>query len=151
MLRTCKAPARINPLDPNSLVVMMAPIVLLLMIVEVFLRSPMIQYGVSVDLPHAANVLAMPHADREDAITITVTRDGKTYLRSDSVSPAQLPSMIRKCLSAGAERKAYFKVDPHAKYSHVADALAGVRSAGIQNVGILVERRHPQDSAPQKP
>ena len=49
-------------------------------------------------------------------------------------------------MSAGAERKVYLKADHHAKYGVVANVLANVRAAGIENIVFLVENYPPPQS-----
>ena len=117
------------------LAMFMAPV----MVVDVFPRP-------SVDLPRTTNGHAMPGADREDALVVGITRDGKLYLGGDKVDLDQLPQVIRDRLSYGAERKVYLRVDRHAKYGVVINVLAEVRAAGIENIAFLVPSYSPPQS-----
>jgi biopolymer transport protein ExbD len=99
--------------------------------------------GVSINLPKADHSVAMRRASRDNAMVITITQDGKVYLRSDPVGIEQLPTLIHERLTSGAERKVYLKVDRNAKYGVVLSVLAEVRSAGVERVGFLVARRPP--------
>lgn len=97
--------------------------------------------GVSVDLPHVGHPISMRAALKEDAMVIGVNRDGKAFFRADLVSVEQLPGKIREGIREGAERTVYIRADARAKYGWVADVLDGVRSAGIEKIGFLVEQR----------
>jgi len=91
------------------------------------------------DLPEARHSVEMPRANREDALVIAITRDGKVYCGPDRLWLEELPATIRERLNAGAERKAYLKVDRWAKYGLVINVLNAVRSAGVENIGFLAE------------
>ena len=128
-------------MDFNGFPVVMVPVVFaLLMILMVW---PVRHHAVSIVLPKAHHTVEMPRANREDAMVITVTRDGKVYLRSDRVEPGLLPAKIREYLSTGAERKVYLKVDAMAKYDVVIRALTEVRSTGVEKICFLAERSSP--------
>ncbi len=98
---------------------------------------------VSVDLPKAANGHTMRGADREDALVVGITRDGKFYLGGDKVDLDQLPQVIRDRLSYGAERKVYLRVDRRARYGVVINVLAEVCMAGVENIAFFVENYPP--------
>ncbi len=98
---------------------------------------------VSVDYPKAAHAKKMPGAVREDALLISITRDGKMFFRNDQMDPASLPGRIRKSVAAGSPPKAYMKVDARARYGNVLQVLPYVRSGGVQDVAFLVEDRKP--------
>jgi len=106
-------------------------------------------HGTSVDLAKIDHSIPMRAADREDAMLIAVTREGKVFFRADPVRPEQLPAMIRNSLSHGSERKVYIKADARAKYSWVAEVLDGVHTAGIEKVGFLVDQRRTPSVNPQ--
>jgi len=85
----------------------------------------------------------MPHANREDAIIVTIARDGQVFFRSDRVRPELLPDRIRESLRRGSEKEVYIRADGMAKYGWVAEVLYRVRSAGVEKIGFLVyEKGH---------
>ena len=93
----------------------------------------------SVDLVLAPHSMRMPGALKEDALRISISRDGSTYFANVRVSPEDLPGLIREGLRNGAERKAYLKVDARAKYGEVPPVLEKIRAAGIEKVAFLTE------------
>jgi biopolymer transport protein TolR len=95
----------------------------------------------SVDLASVAHPVLMPGADKEDAIVVAVQRDGSVYLGLYKLSLEQLPDQIREAVNEGSERKVYIKADMRARYGAVLQVLAAVRSAGIENIGFLVDQR----------
>ena len=68
---------------PN--VIPMADIMLVLLIIFMVV-TPMLQKGVSVDMAKVNNARDLQDADKDDAIILAVTRDGKMYLGSTQVS-----------------------------------------------------------------
>jgi biopolymer transport protein TolR len=95
----------------------------------------------SVDLPHVAHPVRLRKADRDDAMTVAIMRDGKVFFRGDQVFLDHLPAKVRQGLKDGAEKKVYIRADARAKYGTVKEALDGIRNAGIENVAFLADQR----------
>jgi len=95
--------------------------------------------SVSVDWPHAYHSASMPGALREDAMRLSVTRDGQVYLRDSHLMCGDLADEIRKRTRKGAEKKVYLAVDARAKYGDAKTVLNQIRMAGIENVSLLTE------------
>jgi len=97
--------------------------------------------GGSVDLPKVLHPVAMRGADREDAIKVSITRDGKMYLGTDQVWTPDLPMKIQDRLrDREVERKVYIVADMRARLGGVRLALDGARSAGIIRVAFLADQ-----------
>jgi biopolymer transport protein TolR len=93
------------------------------------------------DLPQVGHPISLLHADREDALTVAILRDGQVFFRTDRVNVEELPRRIREGLSQGAERKVYIRADARAKYAWVEEVLDAMRVSGIEDVGFLVDQR----------
>jgi biopolymer transport protein TolR len=104
--------------------------------------------GVSVDLAKVRHPTLMPNADKWDAMVIAIMRDGSVYFDSDRSFTDNLPFRIQDRLrDRGVERKIYTKADARAKYGTLKRALDAVHSAGIEEVGLLVEELRPRVTA----
>jgi len=115
----------------------MVVFVLLLM----FMTIPVDHHGVGVDLPKVLHPVAMRGADREDAIKISIMRDGKVYLGTEQIWLPDLPAKIQDRLKdREVERKVYVVADMRARWGRVKLALDGVRSAGIVRVAFLADQ-----------
>lgn len=101
----------------------------------------------STDQPKVVHAIPMPGANREDAMIVAVQRDGRVWLRNQTISAAELPIHLREAVSHGAERKVYIHADAHARYRSVLNVLSAVRAAGIENVGFFVDDK----GTPSKP
>ena len=95
----------------------------------------------SVDLAETRHAIPMPGAAREDAMRISITRDGKFFFRNHQVALDDLPDEIRDGLRNGAERKIYLAVDARAKYGDVPHILNEIRHAGVEKVSFLTWQR----------
>lgn len=83
----------------------------------------------------------LPKALREDAIYVTVTRNGRIFIGEDLIDADQLAERIRNAVHPGSEIRVYLKADAHTKYQNVAEGVDQVRLSGVQNVSILTEWR----------
>jgi biopolymer transport protein TolR len=114
----------------------------LFVVLLVFMTIPVHGYGHPVDMAKVSHAVSMPGALREDAMKITITRDGHVYLGADQVTPytvrEKLPNLLK---DHSVERKVYIEADMRARWSIVKDVLDSVRSAGILRVAFLVNQR----------
>ena len=122
--------------EPN--VVPMADIMLVLLIIFMVV-TPMLQKGVSVDLVRARNPRNMPDADKEDAVVVAITRDGKVFLGSDQVAE-DLVAKVQEKIASRVDKTVYIKSDSRAKYERVVAVVDEVRSAGVDQLGLITER-----------
>ena len=122
--------------EPN--VVPMADIMLVLLIIFMVV-TPMLQKGVSVDLVRTQNPRNMPDADKEDAVVVAITRDGKTFLGADLVAE-DLVGKVQEKIVARADKTVYIKSDARTKFERVVAVVDEVRSAGVDQIGLITER-----------
>jgi biopolymer transport protein ExbD len=102
------------------------------------------QHGISADLPKVLHPISMPGALREDAMKVSILRDGKVYFGSDRIDVINLPAKIQDRLKdREVERKVYIVVDMRARWSNVEGVLEGIRSAGVIRVAFLAEQGAP--------
>jgi biopolymer transport protein TolR len=117
----------------------MAMVVFVMLLVFMTITTPY-HHGGSVDLPKVLHPVAMRGADREDAMKVAITRDGKVYFGTEQVRVADLTAKIQDRLKdREVERKVYIVADMRARWGGVKLALDGVRSAGIIRVAFLAD------------
>ncbi len=126
--------------NSNINVTPMVDVMLVLLIIFMVI-TPMLQNKVSIDLAKVENPTNMPDADKEDAIVVAVTRDGAVYLGQNKVDPSELGSMVRDKLADKTDKTIYVRADARAQYKVVEDAIDDVRTAGVDEVGLLTQRR----------
>src|SRR5512145_1247686 len=74
--------------------------VMLVMLIIFMVITPMLSKGVSVDLVKTKNPIAMADADKEDAVLVAVTRDGRVYLNTTQMTLDALPGKVKDMLTS---------------------------------------------------
>ncbi len=101
---------------------------------------PPYAFGSSADRAIARHSSPQPGALKEDALLISITRDGSVFFRDHRVVRADLAKEIQEGMRNGAEKRIYLVVDARAKYGDAIPILVQVRLAGIENVTFLTEK-----------
>ncbi len=114
--------------------------VMLVMLIIFMVITPMLSKGVSVDLVKTKNPIAMQNADKEDAVVVAVTRDGRTYLGSNIMPADQLPQKVKDLLTNKLDKTVYVKSDARARYERVVEVIDNLRAAGVDQLGLLTEQ-----------
>src|SRR5678809_36923 len=85
--------------------------VMLVMLIIFMVITPMLTKGVSVDMVKTKNPIAMQAADKEDAVLIAITRDGKVFLSpgNSQQPPDQLPAKVKDLLTNKLDKTVYIK------------------------------------------
>ncbi len=124
--------------------------VMLVMLIIFMVITPMMTKGTSVDMVKTRNPIAMQAADKEDAVIVSVTRDGKVYLSpgNDLVVSEALPSKVKDLLANRLDRMVYLKADQRARYEKVVDVVDNIRAAGVDQLGLLTEDIKKPDETP---
>lgn len=123
--------------------------VMLVLLIIFMVITPLLSKGIPVELASTRNPITMEAADKEDAIVVAVTRDGKTYLGSDPVPVDALPSKVKDLLVNRVDKTVYVKSDARARYERVTDAVDSLRGAGVDQVGLLTEKMKDPRAAAQ--
>ncbi len=126
--------------NSNINVTPMVDVMLCLLIIFMVI-TPMLQNKVNVQLAQTDNPTAMPDADKEDAVLVAVTRDGRIFLGQNQVSEADLAGKVRDALADKTSKQIFIRSDTRAKYGTVTAAIDDVRTAGVDEVGLLTEQR----------
>jgi biopolymer transport protein ExbD/biopolymer transport protein TolR len=125
----------VNDINVTPMVDVMLVLLIIFMVV-----TPMLQHGVSVDMAKAHNPRNMQDADKEDAVLIAVTRDGRVFLGSNQVPASELAPKVKDLIAARADKTVYVKSDARAKYKDVVDVVDNVRAAGVSDLGLLTDK-----------
>jgi biopolymer transport protein ExbD len=133
---------------PN--VIPMADIMLVLLIIFMVV-TPMLQKTHQVDLAPTDNPHDMQDADKDDAIVVAITRDGNIFLGNTATSKADLTGLIKDRISTRLDKTVYVKSDARAKYGDVVSVVDEIRSAGVDQLGLLTQRNQKASAAPPPP
>lgn len=91
----------------------------------------------SVELVKSNHSVPVPHAMRDDALTVGLSASGDVYFRSRHIDVRELEGILRDGLKHGAENRVYLNADSRARYSDVKIVLSHISSAGIQDITII--------------
>jgi len=122
---------------PN--VIPMADIMLVLLIIFMVV-TPMLQKGVSVDMAPVNNPRDMQDADKDDAIIVAISRDDNIYLGNTKIHKEDITGQIKDQLANRQDKTVYVKSDARAKYGTVVAVVDEIRSAGVDQLGLLTEK-----------
>lgn len=127
-------PAVLNDINVTPLVDVMLVMLIIFMVI-----TPMLTKGQSVDKVKTANPVAMQDADKEDAVLISVTKNGDVYLGTKRTPADQLPQKVKDLLTNRLDKTVFIQADMRALYGKVADVVDNLRAAGVDNVGLIAE------------
>jgi len=118
----------------------MADIMLVLLIIFM-IATPLMQTGITVNLPNAKYALEAKDSTKEDAVVIAVNREAKIYWQKTQISDAELyDTLIRKYSSGEINREIYLKADSAVGYGRVVDVVNICRKAGVERIGLMAEK-----------
>jgi biopolymer transport protein TolR len=135
-LATRNEGAKVNS---NINVTPMVDVMLVLLIIFMVI-TPMVQNKVNVDLARSIDATPMPDAEKEDSVVVAVTRDGKVYLGANQLSPADLGPKVTDMLANKTNKEVYLRADARSNYGVVMEAIDNVRTAGVDQLGVLTEQ-----------
>ncbi len=130
---------------PN--VVPMVDVMLVLLIIFMVI-TPMLSKGISVDMVRTRNPISMQGADKDDAIVVAVTREGRTFLGNLQMKPEELPSKVRDLLANRLDKMCYIKGDARARYERVVEVVDNLRAAGVDQIGLITEQIQEKERPP---
>ncbi len=113
--------------------------VMLVLLIIMMLVAPMLQQGVDVRLPQAANTVDKPETSGQTILSIT--NDRRFYVNSVQVAETEMLNRIQGALEETRERIVLIKGDEDATYGSIMTVMDELRRVGIEDVGLIVDRR----------
>ena len=127
-------------INSNINVTPMVDVMLVLLIIFMVV-TPMLANSVRVDLAKTRNPTAMSDANKRDARILSVMRDGQMFLGNERVTGEALTQKVRDQIVNRADKTVYVRADARARYGTLVDAVDGLRSAGVDQLGLLTEQK----------
>jgi biopolymer transport protein ExbD/biopolymer transport protein TolR len=116
--------------------------VMLVLLIIFMVITPMLTKGAQVNMVKTRNPIKMQEADKEDAVLIAITRDGKVWLSpgNSMIGLDQLASKVKDLQAArSGDKTVYIKADARARFGSVTDVIDQLRTDGVDQVGLLTE------------
>jgi biopolymer transport protein TolR len=113
--------------------------VMLVLLIIMMLVAPLLQQGVSVRLPVATNTTDKP--ETQDQTVVAIAANKAMYLNARPVQEAELATKINEILESKTEKIVLIKADEEVEYGAVMAAMDQLRQAGIEDIGLITEKR----------
>ena len=116
--------------------------VMLVLLIIFMVTAPMLQQGIEVETPKAASETMA--SKKEPPVVVSVDRDGALYLNiADNPNAALMPEQVQARVTAYHQLKpdvpVLVKGDANVPYQKVIEAMALVKGAGIDKVGLVTQ------------
>lgn len=110
--------------------------VMLVLLVIFMVTAPMMQQGVQVNLPKA-NTKAMTPQD--EAVVVSVDKNGKVFINKDEIPASDLRNRLTDMFASREKKEVFLKADAGVPYGEVVRAMADIKGAGIERLGMVTE------------
>ena len=110
--------------------------VMLVLLVIFMVTAPIIQQGVEVSLP---KVKAQALPGKEEQFVVSITRGSEIYLNDSKLSADELTDKLKAISQERPDREVFIRADDQVPYGEVIRTMAAIKSAGIENVGMVTE------------
>jgi|SRR5947209_4062912 len=113
--------------------------VMLVLLIIMMLVAPLLQQGVAVKLPTAANTVDKP--ETQDQTVVAIGKNKELYVNARPVTEAEMSTRINEILENKKEKIVLIKADEEVEYSAVMATMDQLRQAGIEDIGLVTERK----------
>jgi biopolymer transport protein TolR len=111
--------------------------VMLVLLIIMMLVAPMLQKGVDVTLPKAANTTDKPETQGQTVVGIQANKS--IFLNSVPVRPTDLGSKVADLMETQSEKIVLIKADEDVDYGTVMETMDNLRAAGIEDMGLITD------------
>ena len=111
--------------------------VMLVLLIIMMIVAPLLQQGVSVTLPKAANTQDKPETQGQTVIAIGSNKS--VYLNAKPVNEGELVTRVTELLENQKEKIILIKADEEVEYGAVMATMDQLRQAGIEDIGLVVD------------
>jgi biopolymer transport protein ExbD len=131
-----KAPPVVSDINVTPMVDLMLVLLIIFMVI-----TPMLSKGQQVNMVKTHNDIKMQEADKEDAVLIAITRDGRAFLSPGNVliQPGDLGGKVKDLQTNRSDKTVYIRADARARFSSVTDVIDSLRTAGVDQLGLITE------------
>ncbi|MGE0593664.1 MAG: ExbD/TolR family protein [Vicinamibacterales bacterium] len=111
--------------------------VMLVLLIIMMIVAPLLQKGVDVKLPVAANTADKP--ETQDQTVVAITADKSVWVNGVQVRPSDLRRRVEELLESKTEKLVLIKADQDVEYSAVMDTMDELRAGGIEDMGLITD------------
>jgi len=111
--------------------------VMLVLLIIMMIVAPLLQQGISVRLPQAANTADKPETQGQTVIAIGPNK--AVYVNAKPIQEGELVTKINELLENQKEKVILIKADTEVEYSAVMTTMDQLRQAGIEDIGLITD------------
>ena len=119
--------------------------VMLVLLIIMMIVAPLLNQGVALTLPLAANSSDKPQT--QDQTVVAVTPDKRFWLNAVQIPKDDLTRRVTEALETKKDKQVIIKADEDVEYGAVMEAMDTLRAAGIEDMGLITETRRNQGAA----
>jgi len=110
--------------------------VMLVLLIIFMVTAPMMQQGVQVNLPKADTKALNP---QEATVVVSIDRSGRLFINSSEVPGGELTAKLTAMFATRSKKEVFLKADKDVPYGEVIRAMAEIKGAGIERLGMVTE------------
>jgi biopolymer transport protein TolR len=110
--------------------------VMLVLLIIFMVTAPMLQEGVSVELPRAQGKALEKKPDVKEMV-ISISGKGAVYLNEETVDESRLPVILKEAVEKNPRQEIYLRADKSVPYGTVVRIIGSLKAAGINNLGMI--------------
>jgi biopolymer transport protein TolR len=110
--------------------------VMLVLLVIFMVTAPILQQGVSIDLPQAK---AGALSGEEEQLVVAIDKKGHLYLNDTEIAIDDLGPKLEAVTKLRPEKQVFLRADRSVTYGEVVRVMAAVKGAGVQSLGMITE------------
>jgi biopolymer transport protein TolR len=111
--------------------------VMLVLLIIMMIVAPLLQQGVNVKLPVAANTSDKPEVQGQTVVAIS--KDKSMFVNAKQVPESEMATKVSEILENQKERVVLIKADEEVEYSAVMAAMDQLRQAGVEDIGLITD------------
>jgi biopolymer transport protein ExbD/biopolymer transport protein TolR len=115
--------------------------VMLVLLIVFMVITPLLRPDSRVQMAATANPIDMPDANKADALIVAVMHDGRLFVGGELVTAESLCQKVKEHLENRSNKTVFLRADARARYQFVVGAVDDVRSAGVDQLGLLTEQK----------
>jgi biopolymer transport protein TolR len=110
--------------------------VMLVLLVIFMVAAPILQQGVSVELPQAK---AGALSGEDQQLVVTIDKKGTIFLNDNAITLADLGPKLEAVTRLKPDKQVFLRADRSVPYGEVVQVMAAVKGAGVQSLGMITE------------
>ena len=122
--------------------------VCLVLLIIFMVVTPLIQKGISVQLPTTDNPDKKPENSNQKLVTVALGNPPLYYIEADRFPKQEFQQHLDELYQRAPQTELIIKADQRLKYGDVKDVMKMTKDAGFQNVGLIADKK--QQGAPAK-